>query len=361
MGIYLIHCGSRESLNLFRNKGFVGVKPKKPSDDLKSRQATLSDNYKIVVQLQVVKPKDILFLYADGFIYGMYRAETRFMEHPSTPEEYQCKHLRFSFPEPCWRTAPVFSESDFFWQLGISQMNGKCFAEGYDTREKFTLQHKDKKWNLPGRFEFEEKWVLSKLTQEEARELVSILSGKNNAPMEKVLPAKMLRNFKKVRLEINLDKHSLLEDEKILESWLIEHSVFNGFNLRNYRNIKKALGSAFHPEWSLPSFYLGIIEALSFVTEDLRHSLQIIDIKKGFLGRKSFLPLMRKVIDYMHKVAQNICQNDVSRVHVTFIAKGFHPSFYNYLSVRKKVEPGNPIKLVKYDVVGKRIVLSRIN
>ncbi|MBI4153794.1 hypothetical protein HY501_00505 [Candidatus Woesearchaeota archaeon] len=362
MGIYLVNCDTQENLNLFRKKGFVGVKPRKPSDNLKSRQATLRDNYNIVVQLQALKPQDLLFLYAEGRIYGAYRAETRFMEHPLTPAEYQCRNLRFSFPEPCWRTLPTFSVPDFFWQIGISAVKEKCFEQGYATEEKFSLRNREKQWHLPGRFDFEGEWLLSKLTAEEARELVFLLEKENAGNrIRKEAPAKRLKNFKRLRLEITADKYGYLEDEKILESWLIEHSAFHGFNLRNYRNVRGALGKSFNPDSNIPSFYLEVLEALPFVTDHGNHSLQIIDIKRGFLDGKSCIPLLRKAIKYMHEVAANLCQNDLKKVHVTLISKGFHASYFNYLSFRKEIEPGNAIRLVKYDIVGRKIVLTRIN
>ncbi len=351
MGAHIVICEKKRDIDIFLKKGFVGVKAKIPSGDSpKEKIKALNANYSLICDLKSVKTGDLIFLYSEGRIYGVFRAASPFLEHPNTPIEYKSEFLRYHPPFPCWASHRLFPKSDYFWQMSITSVPKKTFKKGIKVPESFSLTNEDgMSWNLPDRFDSKSvQKQINPIITFEAKELLKILEEGNEYLNIK---SKNMKGFKRISLSLSVDKHGFLENKKIIEAWLFDNMTLERHNKKEYKNILETLGTINNPDVQIPDFYLDFMEVFPYLAKvEKKHVFQIIDIHTGYLDKKFLFDKLPKLIRYAFSLANTVTKGNLKGVQISIIAKGFHPYLFDYIKLRNIVEPGNPIHLIKYDV-----------
>ncbi|MBI2664122.1 hypothetical protein HYX10_02135 [Candidatus Woesearchaeota archaeon] len=351
MRAHIINC-SEEILNSFLNEGFIAVGVATPKENTSgSKRAALFANYSMIADMKAVKRGDIIFIHVGQKIHGIFEAATEFLENPDCSRFYKSENLKYAL----WENNRTFPAEHFVRQIAIKPHKDLCFEKGFDSEEVFKLKSAGKVWTVPDRWKYTDaSRTVRPLTPIEANELKTILLRENVEGNLRTFSPKDLSGFNKLSLMLEPQDSGKLANEKILESWILDNLTLNGDNQSEYENITRTIGRCDYFGNNIPAFYLNFIDIFGYVEKDeeiLKY--KVIELKRDGLTDSNWNSdknELKQLINYLDWVVKIKAKGDSKKVEGVLVAKRFSDKYKHYVKERSKVESGNRIRLVAYDV-----------
>jgi hypothetical protein len=356
---HIISVDNKSTFLQFLREGYIGVRlPQKYYKDIKEGvlsvrklNALLATIYDIFADLKRVKVDDEIFIHVKGEqkIFGVFRADSIFLESPAIPEEFRSTNLLKE--KLVNKKLPSLSESDFLWQVSIKSDENLYFDEGFDANEVFKLKDLCKGiWTIPERWKYEDKEkTVRPLLPEEAEKLIELLLKDNpNGPSNVSVSAKNMSNFRKIELPL-VPINGFVRDEKMLEAWVMANA-FKPEDVEAYENSKSVFGGFSFIANTIRSFYIKFMDVFGFERKDNFRVYKIMELKTKEASVKD----ADQLIKYLKWIAEFLCENDLSKVYGFLVAKEFSDEVSKFLNKHGFIN----LELVKYILFDKRLLFK---
>ncbi len=353
MRAHIINCNP-DVFEDFVTNGYIGVGIVTPNDNSRrSKMGALQTSYSMIADMKSIRKGDLIFIHSSRKIYGVFEAETEFLENPDIPTHYKSDNLKIEK----WESVSSFPENTFCRQIAIKPYKTLCFMDGFDSTDVFKLKGEGKIWTVPARWRYTDaNRAVRPLTIPEANQLIEILLRENSDTenMRDFSP-KDLSIFNKINLVLEpIEGFEELRGEKILEAWILDNATKTSDNANEYNNIINTIGKMTYYGNNIPAFYLNFIDIFSyFQQEDKVSKYRVIELKKGFLSNANYESdknELRQLIDYLDWVVKTKAGGDTKKVEGILIACRFSTKYKDYVKERSKIESGNRIKLIEYEL-----------
>ena len=356
---HLITCLSKEDYQQFIENGFAGLYPQKVKEDKvqssKSRLSRLRTNLDIIADLKRVKKDDYVFLHIKnkGGIYGPFIAKTEFKESPNVAEPFKSNNLTKNF----WKNK--FDENEikeeYPWRISIESVEGVTKDAKIDAMELFKLKSaKASIHSIPERFFYQDspKIVKPLLTHESEQILDLLEKAGMEANSLKVKPQE-LEGFKEIRL--NLIPHgNEVYTEKIIESWLLENSIYKDSNYTENKNIREIFGEFEHFANTIFTYYTNFLDVLFYsetqekvaefcqccgkFNSKNKTNISVVEVKKSIVSEET----INQVKEYGEWALKVLGDNKMENLRLFIIGKDFEENM---------LEKSGEINCIKYHLI----------
>ncbi len=356
---HIISVDDEETFLHFLAEGYIGVRlPQKYYDyigkeSLSKRKldALLKTIYDIFADLKRVKVDDEIFIHVRGEqrIFGVFRANSPFLESPTIPNEFRSSNLLL---EKLWgKKLPALSETDFIWQVSIKSDRDFYFDEGFDANEVFRLKDLCKGiWTIPERWKYEDKEkTVRPLLPEEAEKLIVLLRESNpKGPSNSKVFPKDMSGFNRIELPL-VPVNGFVRDEKLMEAWIMANAV-KPEESDAYENIKNVFGDFSFVANTIRSFYIKFMDIFGYMKQDDCRIYKIIELKTSEASPKD----LDQLVKYVAWIAEFLCGNDLNKVYGFLCAKKFPKAVVELLNKYNSMK----LKLVEYVASNKRLTFK---
>lgn len=348
MNAHIINCNERAFFQDFLPNGYLGVGLVLNGLSPRQLSSACRASYSMYADMKTIRKGDILFVHAGQKIYGAFKAESEFLEEPSTPKIFLSKNIHY-YPSPKdatrgWKNQVTeIPDLGYYRRIAISayfdNVANFCFMDGIQSIEIFDLKQQRKIHFVPERWKYTDaSRTIRPLMDYEATEILKILHRENshNSKRHKVRPADLSSYL---NIEFNLNP-KIIEDEKIIEGWVLQQIGRN-------KVVDDCLGGLTSFGNNMPVGYLRFIDVLGY--QELygeTRKFKVFEVKKD---NCVFPNDVNQLLGYMDWVSTNVVYGDAKRVEGTFIAKNFDQNTIEF--VKNFNNLGKKIKLVKFDYV----------
>jgi hypothetical protein len=327
--------------------GFLGVGIYVGNLNARGLSSACNTSYSMYADMKTIRVGDIIFVHSGQKIYGVFKAESEFVEDSTVPQLILSSNIHY-YPNPNiansgWQGhfQPLVNISDYR-RLYISHFidnDGQniCYQNGIDSTEVFDLKYHDKIFTVPERWKYADAArtvrPLMKFEAGEILKLIEIENADNNNRFT-IHPVNLQTYFP---IEFILDNR-IVENEKIIEGWICSQigrnpsidAIFNDFS---------SFGN------NIPIGYLKFIDILGY--KELPSGIKkykIIEVKNDDC---IYPDNIIQLIDYINKAAINIVNGNFKLIEGFLVAKNFSQDCINF--VRQFNQTGRNIKLVSFN------------
>ena len=349
MNGHIINCDETQFFNSFLPGGYLGVgivvngiRPRQLSNACRT-------SYSMYADMKTIRANDIIFVHAGQRIYGAFKAATEFCEDPITPQPFLSKNIHYrpdpDNPNSGWHNnITVIPDVGQYRRMAIThftdtQGRNLCFEDGIDSNEVFELKLKKKIWSIPERWKYTDTArTVRPLMENEAFELLKILERENADKSNRlnITPAN-LKNYVPIKFILN---PNIVENEKIIEGWLLE-------NIGRNNMLDPALGPLTSFGNNMPAGYLRFMDIFGYhhLSTGIK-KYKVIEVKKD---NCVFPNDINQVIGYTDCVTENIAAGDYKTVEGIVIARNFDNDCIEF--VRNFNTTGRKIRLISFNYV----------
>ncbi len=337
-------------LNTCVNQGFLDVGivlPKSNTSQGKTRSCGTS--YSMFADMKTIRSEDMIFVHAGAKIYGVFKAESEFVEDANISPHYLSNNIYYknpAIPNSGWQNITNFPPSqNNFRKIAISPFidnngNNIAYKKGINSTDVFDLKYKGKIFSVSERWKYPDAArTIRPLMEFEANEILKLIEieNANNANRFNfvALNTSNSQNYQQINLILN---NNIVENEKIIEGWICSQigrnqsvdSIFNEFT---------SFGN------NVPIGYLNFIDIAGYkILPSGTKIFRIIEVKKGDCV---FPEDIIQLIKYINKVTEIFSESNSKLVEGFLLAKGFDQKCIDFTNTFNK--SGRRISLVKFD------------
>jgi len=292
LNAHIVNCEVNDFFDTFLPNGYLGTNILIKSTETRSLATFSGLNHSTFADMKTIRQGDIIFVHATDpnrtnhsgsqKIFGVFKAESEFCEEPTTPLQFQSKHIHFeedsNFAGTGWRNITALPSIAYNRKISISHYiennSNLCFQEGFHSTECFELKYKKKLWSVPERWQYTDTHrVIRPLMINEAIEIIKVLERENSdvSTRRTVVPAN-LGGF--LPIEFNLNPN-VVTSEKIIEGWILD-------NIGRHTTLDDAIGSFTCFGNNMPTSYMKFMDIFGYL--ELPSGIKkykVIEVKKN--------------------------------------------------------------------------------
>ncbi len=312
-------------------------------------------SYSMYADMKTIRQGDIIFVHAGERIYGVFRAESEFVEDSAVNPLFQSQNIHYrsnpSIHGSGWlKNAQAIQQAhpslSDYRQIAISHYvdNGinLSFPRGFDSREVFNARQKGRIISVPA-----DRWrypdssrIVRPLLTFESWELIKLLERENSdSTIRSTVTHKNMNGFLPIKLLLD---PTIVQDEKIIEGYICE-------NLGRDPNLDACTGafSSFGNNVPAPGGYTKMMDIFGYqMFSNQAKKFKIIEVKKDACDFPSHI---QQLMEYMDLVSENVASGDLKNVEGIFVAREFSPDAISFVSNFNQF--GRTIRLVQFDYV----------
>lgn len=347
MNVHIINCDETLFLEQYRTEGYLGVGI--VTNMSTARHYGCKTSYSMYADMKTIIPGDMIFVHAGNYIYGVFKAESEFLEDSTSPSIYQSKNVHYlpspTDPNSGWKIASIngFPSVGDYRRIAVSNYideneNNQCYHSGFLATEVFNLKRKQLIWSIPERWKYpDEARIIRPLMLYEAQKLIQLLELANSDIKERlVLAPAGLNDFIPIEFILNPD---IIKDEKIIEGWICDElakdrlfEIFGNFTCFG-NNVQ-----------------LGYLQGADiygyqqFSENNLKY--KIVEVKKD---SGIFPENITQLFKYMDWTIEHLTSGDSSKVDGFIVAKDFDSEFINFAQKYNLSKNRECINLIQFD------------
>lgn len=342
---FIINCPDKKQLNDWLTNGYVAVYISVKDD--KPTLYSCNSSYNMYADMANVRKGDILFIHCDAQIYGVFKADSSFVEDPNVNSIFYSENIHWvdkpSQPNSGWNyhfSNTQFVDPGAYRQLSIKPYiadENHAYENGFPANEIFLSKRKGDIISIPDRWKYpDHARTLRPILRNEVNILIQLLDKWNYDNNNRLnFSPKNLTGFRNINFILD---NNIKTFEKIIEGWLLQ-------NMEN-ENLVHLFGEFSSIFNTFQIGYLNGIDIFGYVEKN-DHILKykIIEIKKdGALFPDHF----KQLITYMTWVTRFMAKGDETLVEGYLVANQFNNEDVKFIEQYNKIRNGCFIKLIKF-------------
>ena len=334
-------------LNSCIPNGFLGVGIVVTSQTPQGLSKACATSYSMYADMKTIRVGDMIFIHAGNKIYGVFKAESEFVEDSTAPVHIYSRNIHYH-PNPNvansgWSTNfPAIPNVSDYRRISISHFvdsvcKNLCYEIGIDSTEVFDLKYHRKIFSIPERWKYTDAArTIRPLMEFEAFEILKLIEIENADNSNRLTIQPMnLQTYLLLEFILN---NNIVENEKIIEGWICSQLGRNA-NIDSIFKEFRCFGN------NIPIGYLKFIDILGYQTLPSGiKKYKIIEVKKGDC---IYPDNITQLIDYINKAALNIVEGNFKLIDGYLVAKTFSQACIDF--VTQFNQTGRLIRLVSFD------------
>lgn len=325
--------------------GFLGVGIVVGSQTPQGLSKSCATSYSMYADMKTIRVGDMIFVHAGNKIYGVFKAESEFMEDSTAPNQYHSKNIHY-YPNPNiqnsgWQGNFQQLNTNDYRRIAIShftdsQARNISYSKGFDSTDVFDLKYQGKIFTIPERWKYTDAArTVRPLLYFESLEILKLLEIENaDIASRFTIQPMTLQAYLPIEFILN---DNIVENEKIIEGWICSQigknatvdAIFNDFT---------SFGN------NIPIGYLKFIDILGYkeLISGIR-KYKIVEVKKGDCV---YPDNINQLVDYQNKVATNIVNGNFKLIEGLLVAKSFSQDCIDFITQFNQT--GRTIKLISF-------------